>query len=125
MLQKNILTTLILFFLLGFFSLTQAAIRGDEMLRACTGNIQKVEEAGGKLFCLGYMSGFLDSYMITQEVHGNERKLFCLPPAGLTTSEAAQVIVDYLGKNPNKLEQSARSLIILAFIEKFPCKTPS
>lgn len=120
--MKNFFYCLIFSLLIIFSHQAQAEITGVELLKACQGDIKKTHQAPGKVFCLGYVSGYLDSYMISSEVHSANKKLFCLPAKGLSNTEATQIVVDYLNHNSYKLTQSARSLIILAFIQKFPCK---
>lgn len=120
--MKKICLGICLYLLLFFPAIGHAAITGEQLLRACTGNIKNPQEGTGKAFCLGYLSGYLDSYMISSEVHTNDRKLFCLPAQGISSNEASLIVIEYLQKNPAKLQQSARSSIILAFIQKFPCK---
>jgi len=70
----------------------------------------------------GYLSGFADSYSITSKVEGRRTTLFCYPPQGIGSVQAARIIAKFLRENPLELHQSARVCALHALSEVFPCR---
>ncbi len=64
---------------------------------------------------IGYVSGVWDaSYFVT----------FC-PGKGISQSQAIAVAKKYLDKSPQRMEEPAKTLLLEAFVEAYPCKPSS
>lgn len=70
-------------------------------------------------YCLGYMQGHIDFQQQFQKDFATPIK-HCFP-VNMSVSQLAKVSVDYLEKNPNKLNKPAIELTLAAFAESFPC----
>ncbi len=106
---------------------------GNKLLDSCTS-----ENDIGKLsFCVGYIVGeiegqnlgaFLFSLMVEAGMSADEftefanRFIFqhCIPP-NVTNGQLKDVVVQYLIVNPAVRHESARSLVLEAYREAFPC----
>ena len=101
---------------------------GSELLRAC-GAAQKQsdgikisdEEAIGSIYCIGYISGFLDSLALSSAASGGGQKI-CLPQRGITNDQAVRVLVKFLRENPQTLHESGRMSLYIALARTFPCR---
>ncbi len=61
---------------------------------------------------IGYVSGVWDAgYYLT----------FC-PGRGVKQSQAIEVANKFLAKHPQRLEEPAKTLLLEAFVEAYPCK---
>jgi hypothetical protein len=72
-------------------------------------------------YCSGYIDGFLDGHALTAAINGG-RKLYCLPLRGISAEQATRIFVKYLQDHPEKLHDSGRILVLIAFETAFPCK---
>jgi len=89
--------------------------RGEQLLWQCAS-----ENDGERLLCMTYLSGFLDGAEMQSTVT-NAPRSFCLPKDGISHDQARRIMVKWLEAHPKDLHRSARSHIILAFIDAFPC----
>jgi hypothetical protein len=87
---------------------------GNELLAYCQGDM------GGKDYCLGYVSGAMESYPIAAGVY-NAPRLLCIPE-GVTRGQTAKVVEHYLEAHPEDLHESARVLVYVAIRTTWPCK---
>lgn len=104
-----------------------ATITGKELLNNCVSKSSDAKEPtrNNRDFCVGYVAGFLDTYVLTVALHRvnpNERH-FCLGNKGISYSQAIQVTVNYLQKHPKELNDTARNLLVKAFAERYPCQS--
>jgi len=70
--------------------------------------------------CYGLLFGTVGTHDLLSK-RNNSEFFFCLP-SGVTTNQAIMVIVKYLKEHPEKLHNSASTLILLALQKNFPCK---
>ena len=118
-------TTLVL----GCPSLSKAqGPEGAHFLRSCGAAVKEQDglkvsdqEAIESLWCIGYVSGFLDSMSITQSSAGG-RKVICLPQQGITNEQAIRIFVKYLRDNPQTLHETGRMSLFIALGKAFPCR---
>ena len=101
---------------------------GAKFLRACNAEVKQrdglnisEEESIEALWCVSYVSGFLDALAVS-ELMAPVRKAICLPQRGITTDQAARILVKYLRDNPEKLHQSGRISLFVALAKVFPCR---
>lgn len=57
-----------------------ATVRTDQLLWKCTGQDSPAEL--GVLFCVGFISGFIDAFAITESMTNRKVRSFCLPKKG-------------------------------------------
>lgn len=100
---------------------------GSFYLRACGSAIKQsdggaltAEEAPASIFCIGYVSGFLDSHSVATTQSGAS-KAICTPERGITNDQAIRVFVKYLRENPKVLHESGRMSLFVALAKAFPC----
>ena len=101
---------------------------GAKFLRACSAEVKQQdglqvsqEESIEALWCISYVSGFLDALAVSDSM-APARKAICLPQRGITTDQAARILVKYLRDNPEKLHQSGRISLFVALTKIFPCR---
>jgi hypothetical protein len=101
---------------------------GSTFLRACNAAVKQSdggkvsdEEGVHSLYCIGYVSGFLDAMSLTVTTTGAKRNV-CLPQAGITNDQAIRIFVKYLRDNPAILHETGRTSLYLALAKAFPCK---
>jgi len=100
---------------------------GREMLRDCSWVLkgwETDEQAATGLHCAAYVAGVTDGASITQDTYKREYdapKLFCLPSAGLEEGQVVEIVLRWLEKNPERLPDSARAVIVQGLHNSFPC----
>lgn len=101
---------------------------GSELLRACGAAVKQADglkvsddEAIGSIWCIGYVSGFLDSLSVSVSTTGGRQNV-CLPQRGISNDQAVRILVKYLRENPQTLHQSGRMSLYIALARAFPCK---
>jgi hypothetical protein len=90
------------------------------LVAQCTVVPTKPEQALSQIQCLGYVSGILDAYGVISGVYDNVN-LYCAPATGVTVDEAVSAVVEWLRKYPSKSNMPARSAVLLALKDKYPC----
>ncbi|MFI5107810.1 MAG: Rap1a/Tai family immunity protein [Terriglobales bacterium] len=105
-------------------------VDGNLLLESCNSAVQFMDngafssgtQSSQSTWCLGYVTGVLQSLDFVGKSAGKEgRKLYpCL--AGVTSAQAVRVIVKYLKENPEKLQERAVMLSLAALQRAFPCK---
>jgi hypothetical protein len=100
---------------------------GSFFLRLCTQTVKQsdgaklTEEEGiGSLYCIAYISGFMDGSSLTSTFDAG-KKTICLPAKGVTNDQAARVFVKYLRENPESLHESGRMSFYVSLVKIFPC----
>src|SRR5262245_59839768 len=104
------------------------SLDGSAMLRVCGAAVKQAgggdltdEESIHALYCVGYVSGFLDALSVTANTPG-ARQNVCLPQSGITNDEVIQLFVKFLRENPQTLRESGRMSLNIALSRVFPCK---
>jgi len=113
---------------------------GNELITECNQN-NYAEHTEAWTYCMGYVDGVIsgfnyvkkdivkpqpnDNYPATTRVVLGElyvalKSLYCKPDNS-TRAQGALVVSKYLSDNPSELNQSARSLVIDAFMQAWPC----
>jgi Rap1a immunity proteins len=82
---------------------------GGELFDACDVPVNDPKH----LFCVGYVAGASDEL--------NSQGTICTPK-DITVRQTADVILDYLRKNPERLRVAAPILTETALKQAFPCK---
>lgn len=76
-------------------SSVHAQQRSDQLLWSCTGVADNEAEAiMGKTYCIGYISGIIDSYRLLSDVNKDIR-FICFPPTGISNDHAMQVVIKW------------------------------
>lgn len=101
---------------------------GSFYLRACGAAVKQSdggslspEESATSIFCIGYVSGFLDAHSLSTSQDGT-RKLICTPERGITNDQAIRIFVKYLRENPKVLHESGRMSLFVSLAKSFPCE---
>ncbi len=101
-----------------------ATITADELLKRCKGEAQNINKNdGGESYCVGYIAGFLDTYMLVIAIHDvkHNKKYFCLPKSGISLQRAKQVTDNYFENHHKDLNRPARVVLVKAFANAYPC----
>lgn len=114
-------------FLFAFTMTTQVARveaqdSAAELFWNCTGTGAKneVEAAAKSLMCLSYISGSFDMLRMMNDVLN--LKAVCVPDDGLSNDQLIRVIVKWIESHPERMHETARSAVLSAMTEAFPCK---
>ena len=120
-----IIRILLAFFLLAIFSTPSYA--GDHtrttrtLLAQCKGGSESdLISQYIEISCLGYVSGFLDT-VTTMLMHWPESSRFCPPNKGASPDALLQIVSEYVKRNPDTLDQTARMTMLIAYAKAFPC----
>ena len=70
--------------------------------------------------CTNYIYGFVGGYAVALEMAGAKAQI-CFPTS-TTPLQLAAAYVNWADRNPEKMQLPARSTILRAFLEAFPCK---
>ena len=107
-----------------------AAIQGAQAAGRQTGE-QLVEWCGHAypdstndpkgVYCLTYISGFIDSMVLVTKTNGPEAALFCLPLEGFTVGKALHAVMTYAAANPESKSVDISVLTNRALRAAFPC----
>jgi hypothetical protein len=116
-------------FLIVFLLITPvyATNTGNDLLRGCINMIKvaenndvSVEDITDAARWAGYISGFLDAYLMTS-LENNKMTYFCLPAKGMNTEQVARIVIKYLKDYPKENHQNARVCLIISLRDAFPC----
>jgi hypothetical protein len=72
--------------------------------------------------CLGLIEGVKKTIAILQTGMSARDTQVCWPESGLTTGQGALIAINYLDRNPARLNEDQTRVVILAFKDAFPCK---
>ena len=81
-------------------------------------------EALGGVRCMGYVEGIADAHAVLSAVTPAAR-MWCEPSSGLQTEQRIRLVVKHLEANPESLHGAARTEVIVAHRNAFPCKAPA
>ena len=115
--------------LLGVSFGASAAVTGQELLDRCTASEKSLDgnqklsggEALDAMWCMGYMSGLLDGFSVSDYKVGNA-KVMCVPDDGLTRTQALRIVNKWFREHPEALPKSGRRGALLALASAYPCK---
>jgi hypothetical protein len=100
---------------------------GSFYLQACSAAVKQSdggtlspEEGSPAIFCIGYVSGFLDAHSLSTTQSG-AKKSICMPERGITNDQAIRIFVKYLRENPKFLHESGRMSLFVSLATAFPC----
>ncbi len=79
------------------------------------------EEALDAMWCMGYISGLLDGFGVSDFRIG-EAIAVCPPEAAISRHKALAIILRWLRDNPQEHANSGRRSAILALARAYPCK---
>jgi len=98
-----------------------------ELLHRCTaleksmGSIKLTSgEALDAMWCMGYISGLLDGFSISDFRIG-ETPAACPPDVAISRTQALGIIMTWLREHPDDLDKSGRRSAIIALTKAFPC----
>lgn len=95
--------------------------RSDELLWACNGEASTTEAVLQRMHCIGYVVGVFDGAQIIFGMNP-ENKMICSPEQGMSADQQIRIVTKWLEKHPEELHQSARTSILMAFMDAFPCE---
>lgn len=120
---KVLLSILIIIMTLGP---TTAFSDGNYLLYRCK-NALKIAEKPGKYtsradmaYCYGLLQGVRELNQL-YELKLEQGAYFCLDTQQLGHRESAQIVIDYLERNPEALSKNETALAVQAFRTKYPC----
>lgn len=127
--MKRLVIALAIALLLGASFAASAAVTGQELLDRCSASEKSLEgkeklsggEALDAMWCMGYMSGLLDGFSVSDYRVGNA-KVMCVPDEGLTRTQALRIVNKWLREHPDALPKSGRRGALLALASAYPCK---
>ena len=98
---------------------------GIDLLKGCQAIVAVAEKrqvdaatAGNALLCSGYLMGMIDAEKYLKDAGVN---LFCLPNGGISTQQAARIVLKYLNDHPEELHREPRTLVYLSLYNAYPC----
>jgi len=107
-------------FLLLWANCALAYTSADQLVKDCTVTATQPEEAFRRTRCLGYVSGVLDAYVVVSSVYPNVN-VYCASQAGLTVDAALSALVQWVRIHPDNATLPARSALLFALKERYPC----
>ncbi len=115
-------------------SVSAQNVTGNDILSACESTGDNQVQIG---YCIGYITGAWEGtkggaarVLMQAQPDASAAELDALSntflsvcyPSEATTSQAVDVFVRYLNNHPELRHQSARTLLVIAFNEAFPCE---
>lgn len=104
-----------------------AAASGAELLQRCSayenslaGKTVSAEDSLDAMWCMGYVSGLLDGFSVSDFRIG-EAVAVCPPQSAISRSQALALILDWLRQHPEEHANSGRRSAILALSRAYPC----
>lgn len=82
------------------------------------------EETLDAMWCMGYVSGLLDGFGVSDFRIG-EAIAVCPPEAAISRNEALAIILRWLRDNPQEHANSGRRSAIIALARTYPCRKPA
>ena len=111
-------------------AITSVSLDGNELLRMCNAAVSLDDgsdldpgETLKAFYCMGYLSGVTDGYVLAVSLseRGYKRTL-CPPTEGIEPSQAVRIVAKWLKENPEGLQERARTSILIALSKAFPCE---
>ncbi|MGD0331340.1 MAG: Rap1a/Tai family immunity protein [Nitrososphaeria archaeon] len=74
--------------------------------------------------CLSFVVGFKDALYVSQiyQEKNGITPFICLPENNLNNGQAVRIVLQYLGDNPQLLDNPQSAIVFNAFYYAFPCK---
>lgn len=119
--------------LMLFLPILVLADDGNKLLEQCnvavnimdgkelTADTQGGIDAGNSMYCFGLLQGVISLNKL-YEVPLRNKALFCTPNSDITNGQAARIVVNYLKKHPEVVDEPDFAITINALIEAFPCR---
>jgi hypothetical protein len=73
--------------------------------------------------CIGYVAGVSDAVNFSRQFTGQGSNTSCSPP-GVTSSQEADVVLNYLNRNPDKRDLAGVALVVAAMTEAWCSQAP-
>ena len=90
-------------------------VDGNELMTWC----EPRNVAGpSNTLCLGYVAGVSDAANSSRQFTGQDSNTNCTPP-GVTIVQEADVVVNYINRNPDKRDLAAAALVVAAIDESW------
>lgn len=136
---KHINTILATLSVSAFYTIGAAYAEDDNHVFTVSGFVAMCEDKDSTLYyaCAGYMAGYnegrnLGTYLaILRSVNpntaaeanelGNMIVGHCVPEDA-SNQQLIDVAMSYIGRNPDKINETARFVVWRSFVEAFPCK---
>ena len=106
---------------------------GNALLKRCSLDVRAMDgerisssDSVDATFCLGYLSGVIDSDSMNQRLEADDKdskplmKHVCVPNSA-SMGQASRITVKWLRENPDKLHYPAPVVAIAALRRAFPC----
>lgn len=94
--------------------------RADRLLGQCQSLPATAHGVRDLAYCRGYLNAVLDINAALPNAGG--RRLFCAPRTGVTDEALRRIFVAWVASHPKDRPRSARSTVLRAFRNAFPCK---
>ena len=109
----------------GYAKSSNYVFTGSDIYESCTEAVTALDKSGEYNdhrfgVCAGYVAGIVDFHTVATTVESLPVDMFCLPK-NITTAKVIRVVTQYLRDNPEKHEDLAAYLVILALHEAYPC----
>jgi hypothetical protein len=100
----------------------QSSRTGIELLRQCEGRGGQTDTEGQVLLiaCVSYIAGMVDALRVAGALPRVHR-LFCPPAQGVMNEQLLLVVTKWLREHPDQLHYEARSSVVIALAQAFPC----
>jgi len=121
MVNKIIIALCLFFVTQNAFS--QGTESTSELYQQCSIIEETAEEYMHATFCLGYLSGFIDSYRLMDAFNknNNSKSIACLPNKGINIDYLRNLFLYYVNKSPVSLNDTARITLMKILIIAYPC----
>ncbi len=127
---KTLLQRLFCFFGLSLFSLSPLFAasttntpnpNGTWLLAVCSGLLTNAEPTPNNNYCAGFIQGVMLSwYTAEQQVNPQGARFWMSQFGSIPAVDSSQMVVKFLGQNPQLLSQGAVSLVIAAINQNYP-----
>lgn len=107
---------------------TKTFADGNQLLKDCTAIINLVENniiPESEMRC-GHCAGYIQGISAMNALYKayDQPTFFCMPDE-VNNGQKIKVVIKYLNDHPEKLHEHEAGLVLLAFMEAFPCKNQS
>jgi hypothetical protein len=105
-------------------------VDGNQLLEFCApavqfmdnGSFSSATQLTQTSWCTGYVTGLMQGLDMARKLSDKQGQNIYPCLAGIASEQATRVIVKYLRENPEKLQQRAVTLSLVALQRAFPCK---
>ena len=124
--RPSIRTIIILSGLLLLAPSSYAANDGHELLEYCS-EAEKFMDTNNASLDEGKVNtcfGLVEGVRATMYAFGNDNPLkTCFLEGGIDNGQATRIVLAYLRKNPASLHKNRAYLVMLAFLDAYPCRS--